>query len=152
MLQLGLAGCLTTTCRIGQKQFEVGLTWGVSQTRYGRPRTSGGAWSLQYGQTSRGNSMHTHASCHEYVLNSIRSFRVLLLLPVDITVIFAKIDPYPGAAQTRSFYPRVGSTRPIDWTDYPIEKSYVVRRDEQSIKNKLTDTHPDLLTPCQVPG
>lgn len=51
--------------------------------------------------------MHTHASCHEYVLNPVRSFGVILL-PVDITVTFAKIDPHPGPAQTRLFDSRVG--------------------------------------------
>lgn len=152
MLQLGLAGYLTPACWIGQERLEVGLARGVPQSRYGRPGASGGSWCLQYGQTSRGNSMHTHASCHEHVLNAVKSHGVHLL-PANVTVTFARIDLSPGQpAQTRSSDSRVGGEGPIDRTDCPIEKSYVVRRDEQSIKNELTDIRPDSTGSCQVYG
>lgn len=62
LLQSGLAGCLTATHGIGPDVAVVGRTGGVSESRYGRPGTSRGAWRPQYRQTSRGNSMHTHVS------------------------------------------------------------------------------------------
>lgn len=92
---VGIGGILNTNVSDWSGASGSGVSGGRSSNLIWPPRNE---WRLLVSSVrtdqSRQLDAHVRLSCHEYVLNLIRSFGVV---PVDVTVIFAKIDLHPGS-------------------------------------------------------